>query len=118
MVLEEMGDSLTTMVVSDGQACLDLLEDTEAEKPDLVLLDLDLPVLDGQTVLQRRQEDASICRVPTIILSNSDEQETVRQCYEKGANAFISKPAELDEYNAVLDRITEFWFCTATVSSA
>lgn len=116
-VLEDTKDSLSTVVVGDGKACLEILEDDESERPDLVLLDLDLPVIDGRDVLERRQEERSLRRIPTIILSNTSDTETVRECYEQGANAFIAKPGDLDEYESVAERITEFWFDAALLAS-
>lgn len=117
-LLEDTQDSLSTLVVGDGETCLDVLEGDDAARPDLVLLDLDLPVLDGYAVLERRQEEQSLRRVPTIILSNTDDNETIEQCYEHGANAFIFKPGELDEYEAIAEQVTQFWFRTAVLPRA
>lgn len=117
-VLEDAVDSLSTDVVSNGEACLDILKGDVSDMPDLVLLDLDLPVTDGQTVLKRREEETSIRRVPTIVFSNTDTQKTIQECYEQGANAFISKPDDLNEYESVAERITQFWFCSAALPRA
>lgn len=116
-VLEERHDSLSTHVAPDGETCLDILE-TDEKMPDLVLLDLELPGIDGHTVLQRRQEELSIRRVPTIIFSNADDRTTIRKCYEQGATAFISKPCGLEEYDTIVDQITRFWFRTVILPRA
>ena len=114
-VLEDTMESLSTLIVGDGKACLEVLENDDSWLPDLVLLDLDLPVLTGKAVLKRRQEEISFSRIPTIILSNTDDHGTIRQCYECGANAFIAKPGDLDEFDTVAKRITNFWFNTAAL---
>lgn len=113
-VLEETTDTLSTLVVGDGEACFDVLEDADGPCSDLILLDLGLPEINGHAVLAKMQAETSMRRIPTIVFSNSDDQETIQQCYDGGANAFISKPGDLDKYETVAKRITDFWFCTAT----
>ena len=97
-----------------------ILDGTEEDVtwPDLVLLDLDLPTVDGHTVLQRRRERRDLARVPTIIITGSGDPATVRRCYEEGATAFISKPGELDEYKALAEDIVDFRFHTVTLRRA
>lgn len=115
--LEEAMDSLSTDIAHDGKEGLALLqgEDGDGTLPDLVLLDLDLPVVDGQTILQKRREKEQLAEVPTIVFSGMDDEETVRACYREGANAFIVKPGDLDAYEEVADSIVDFWFHTASI---
>ena len=116
-VMEAAGKSISTQIVRDGRECLAVLkgEIPDSRTPDLVLLDLDLPVVDGQSVLEQRRGEGSLQRIPTIVLSGSDDQDTIRTCYELGANAFIAKPGNLDEYDEVAASITDFWVSTASL---
>lgn len=110
-VVEGVEIPVSTHIVNDGNACLAALrgEADSIPPPDLVLLDLGLPVIDGLTVLEERQGESVVCDAPTIVLSEQDDQETIEQCYEQRANAYISKPDDLDGYQAALTSAIEFW---------
>lgn len=100
---------ITTQVVTDGRACLAELGHAAGfgSLPDLVLLDLDLPEMNGLEALERRAADPPLRRVPVIVLSGTDDQRTVDRCYANGASAFISKPMDLDGFFAVAEFVAE-----------
>lgn len=84
-------------------------------QPDLILLDLNLPRLDGLEVLEAIKRDSRLKTIPVIILSTSTAPSDVLKAYQKGANMFVSKPFNYDEFNAVIATIDAFWFGIATL---
>lgn len=110
-VLEEICTSLSLHIVENGKKCLEVLQSKPEPRlqPDLVLLDLEMPVMCGMTVLETREGDATLSGIPIIVFSGTDDQDTIDECYEKGANAFITKPDDLDEYSTVLQDTISFW---------
>lgn len=110
-VLDEIGPSLSVQTVGNGKECLDALRGKPESSlpPDLVLLDLEMPVMGGMTVLETKEEESTLSDHPIIVLSGTDDQDTIDECYEKGANAFITKPDDLDGYTAVLEDTISFW---------
>lgn len=96
--------------VEDGQAALDYL----AEHPvDLVLLDLNLPGLDGHDVLKAVRTDDRTRTIPVVILTTSEEESDVARSYDLGANAFVTKPVGLDGWATVVSQIEGFWLTLA-----
>jgi chemotaxis family two-component system response regulator Rcp1 len=87
----------------------------DAPRPDLILLDLNLPRLDGREVLARLKQDEALKTIPTIVLTTSDTEADIVMSYELHANCFLSKPVQLDAFELVVKRLNEFWFTTATL---
>jgi len=103
-------------VARDGQEAIDYLlgvdEFNRGIKPRLpavVLLDLRLPKLDGHEVLQRIRADARTRLLPVVILTSSDEDSDVRRSYEYGANSFVSKPVNIDEFTEAVSGLGLYW---------
>jgi len=98
-------------VVMNGDKALTLLRGTGGERlgprPDLVLLDLDLPVTEGKEILReiRRLE----CTVPVVVFTGSDAEEDVEEAYRLGANCYVVKPADFEEYLSCVRKIVGFW---------
>ncbi len=113
--LEEADPSVSSSVVHGGSDCLAVLhgEDESMSYPDLVLLDLDLPDITGFVVLETRAENPVLCQIPTVVVSGRDDSETVLQCYEQGANGFISKPDDFDGYLSIAETVVQHWFSLA-----
>ncbi|MBI2923412.1 MAG: response regulator [Planctomycetes bacterium] len=80
-----------------------------ARRPQLVLLDLNLPGRDGREILKEIKSDPELLRIPVVILTTSGSARDVARAYDAHANCFISKPSELDEYRRVLGSLIEFW---------
>lgn len=101
-------------VVRDGQAALDYLyrrgEYAEADPPDLVLLDLNLPKVNGMEVLEEIKSDELLRRIPVVILTGSEAQEDVVQGYELHSAAYLTKPVDPDEFIDLVRSFEEFWF--------
>jgi two-component system, chemotaxis family, response regulator Rcp1 len=86
---------------------------THAPRPDLILLDLNLPKMDGRQVLAEIKADESLKTIPTIILTTSDADADILKSYELQANCFLSKPVQLDEFEKLVRSINDFWLTTA-----
>lgn len=100
-------------VTTDGQEALDFLfqraDYADAPVPDLVLLDLNLPRIDGKEVLREIRNDPDLQRLPVIILTSSAAQQDVIESYELQTNAYLTKPVSPDEFVALVRSIEEFW---------
>lgn len=101
-------------VVTDGAAALDYLHREgkyqDAPRPDMVLLDLDLPRKNGNEVLKEIKSDPLLRRIPVMILSTSAADTDLQRAYDLHANCYITKPGNLDEYLHVVRSIEQFWF--------
>ena len=82
----------------------------DASRPDLILLDLNLPKKDGREVLAEIKADAQLRRIPVVVLTTSCAEKDILETYDLHANCFITKPVNLDQFSAVVKAIEEFWF--------
>lgn len=98
----------------DGDCALDFLEQN-ALRPSLILLDLNLPGTDGREALSIIKTNPALKKIPVVILSNSNNEIDVETCYEVGANAYIQKPTDHDEFIAVVKSINTYWFKYTTL---
>ncbi len=100
-------------VVSDGIQAMDFLYRRgafgDAPRPDLILLDLNLPRKDGREVLAEVKAAESFKAIPIVILTSSSAEEDILRTYKLHANAYISKPVDLDQFIRVVRSIEEFW---------
>ena len=100
-------------VASDGVEAMAFLrrEGTyaDAPRPDLILLDLNLPKMDGREVLALIKEDEGLKKIPTVILTTSDSEADIIKSYQLQANCYLSKPVQLDEFNLLVKSINDFW---------
>lgn len=101
-------------VVEDGIQAMAFLRHeapyTSAPRPDLVLLDLNLPRKHGHKVLREIKEDSQLRGIPVIILTTSTAVADINLCYEDHANCYISKPVDFDQFEKVVHEIESFWF--------
>ena len=100
-------------VAADGVEAMSFLrkEGThgEAPRPDLILLDLNLPRMDGREVLAHIKADAGLRTIPTVILTTSDSEADIVHSYELQANCYLSKPVQLEAFEALVKSINDFW---------
>ena len=100
-------------VVSDGEQAIDYLRRrgpyAAAIRPDLVLLDLNLPKKDGREVLQEIKAIEELRRIPVVVLTTSKEEEDVLRAYNLAANCYVTKPVEFDQFMKVIQMIEDFW---------
>jgi CheY-like chemotaxis protein len=103
-------------VTEDGVAALDymrLVTEGKAVRPDLILLDLNLPRRNGREVLGELKASPQHRHTPVLMMSSSRAEEDIRECYRLNANCYITKPNTLDDYFGVVRSIEEFWFMVA-----
>ncbi|MER5433515.1 response regulator [Streptomyces sp. NPDC002588] len=103
----------TLHVVRDGEEALDFLyrrgEHTDAPRPDLVLLDLNLPKYDGRQVLEKIKSDPDLSHIPVVVLTTSAAEEDILRSYKLHANAYVTKPVDLDQFIAAVRQIDDFF---------
>jgi CheY-like chemotaxis protein len=100
-------------VVSDGEEALDFLhrrgKHADAVRPDLILLDLNLPRKSGREVLADIKADEQLRRIPVVVLTSSQSEQDILASYDLSANCYISKPVDLDQFIRVVKSIEDFW---------
>lgn len=100
-------------VVGDGEAAIDYLRQrgphADARRPDIVLLDLNLPRLDGREVLEDIKSDPDLASIPILVLTSSAAQEDIARSYELHANCFVSKPVAFSEFISAVRSLEGFW---------
>ena len=101
-------------VVGDGVEAMAFLrkesKHANAPRPDLVLLDLNLPKKDGREVLAEMKQDPDLRRIPVVILTISNGQEDILKSYNLHANAYVTKPLNLEQFAKIVKAIEDFWF--------
>lgn len=116
LTLEALKDSKVRMdvhVVFDGVAAMQFLrrqgEYAAKPRPDLVLLDLNLPLMDGREVLKEIREDADLTHLPVVVLTTSQNEEDICKAYKLHANCYISKPVDFTQFTEIIKKIEGFW---------
>lgn len=104
-------------IVMDGEAALDYLfhrgkyqNPATSPRPDLLLLDLNMPKVDGRQVLKRVRADTTLRRLAVVILTTSQHEEDIIRTYDLGANSYITKPMELRQFMHVIQALETYWF--------
>ncbi|QTA80601.1 Two component system response regulator [Desulfonema limicola] len=111
--LEESRIRMDIHVVSDGSAAMRFLRNQgeyhDKPRPDLILLDLNLPVMDGREVLKDIREDPDLTDIPVVVLTTSQSEEDVLRMYKLHANCYITKPVDFRQFTQVVKQIEGFW---------
>ncbi len=109
-------------VVRDGEEAMEFLQHTgrysdptTAPRPGLILLDLNLPRLDGREVLRLIKADPNLKRIPVVVLTTSGEEADVLGCYDQGANTYITKPVEFDKFLEAVITVGKYWLSIAVI---
>ncbi|WP_374022661.1 response regulator [Mycobacterium sp. HNNTM2301] len=100
-------------VAHDGEEGLDYLyrrgQFADAPRPDLILLDLNLPKYDGRQLLEKVKSDPDLARIPVVVLTTSSAEEDILRSYKLHANAYVTKPVDLDQFMKAVRQIDEFF---------
>ncbi|RQG90368.1 response regulator [Natrarchaeobius halalkaliphilus] len=119
---EAHSNEVTLSVTTSGDEALEVLrkrrDEDPATVPDLVLLDLNMPGMDGFEFLRTIKADSAFTRLPVLVLTSSTASEDVLESYELAANAYLTKPTDPDEYAAIADAVVAFWFERASLPSS
>lgn len=101
-------------VVADGEAAMDFLHRrgkyTDVSRPDLILLDLNLPRKDGREVLEEIKTDENLRRIPVVILTTSSADKDILKTYNLHANCYLVKPIDLEQLFSLVHSVEDFWF--------
>lgn len=133
LVEDNEGDILLTMeafeeckvkteitIARNGKEALDFLfnkgEYTDAKKPDLILLDINIPIYNGHEVLKQIKADSELKKIPVIMLTTSSNQKDIDRAYENHCNSYVKKPLDIDEFLSAILKIEEFWLQLTTFS--
>jgi CheY-like chemotaxis protein len=126
LVEDDAGDELITRealehnkfknklhVAHDGEEGLNFLyrrgKFQDVPRPDLILLDLNLPKYDGRQLLEKIKSDADLARIPVVVLTTSSAEEDILRSYKLHANAYVTKPVDLDQFISAVRQIDEFF---------
>jgi CheY-like chemotaxis protein len=113
----EASISIELHVAADGVEAMAFLkhdgDHVNAPRPDMILLDLNLPKMDGREVLAHIKEDIGLRNIPTVILTTSDAEMDVLKSYQLHANCYLTKPVQLDAFEALVKSISDFWLTKA-----
>jgi chemotaxis family two-component system response regulator Rcp1 len=116
--LKQTSVDVRLTVAYDGVEALEYLRGSErgvSPRPNLILLDLNLPRKNGREVLAEIKSSPKLKQIPVVVMTGSHADEDVAQAYALKANCYITKPGDLSEYLSVVRAIQEFWFFTATL---
>ena len=118
LIREALRDHAATRVVAqaeDGVAALEWLRDPACQRPDLIVLDLNMPRMNGVEMLEVLKSDEDLKSIPVVVLTTSSAPEDIRSAYEMHANAYVTKPVSLDDFVATVRTIDAFFLETAMV---
>ncbi len=108
-------------VVMDGVEAINYLykngEYSTKKSPDLILLDLNLPKMDGREVLEKVKSDDNLRRIPIIVLTTSDADQDILKSYNLHVNCYLNKPVDFDKFFDIIQKIEDFWLTTAVLPS-
>lgn len=108
-------------VAKNGQEALDFLFKrgafTEAKKPDLILLDINIPIYNGHEVLRQIKGDPNLKKIPVIMLTTSSNQKDIDKAYENHSNSYVKKPLDIEEFLSTILKIEEFWLQISTLAN-
>jgi CheY-like chemotaxis protein len=117
----EANPAIRLHVASDGVEAMAFLQREGAHarspRPDIILLDLNLPKMDGREVLARIKEDDKLKTIPVVILTTSDAEADITKSYQLQANCYLTKPVQLDQFESLVKSINEFWLTKARLPS-
>lgn len=117
---EESKFKTKVSVVRNGQEALDFLNQkgdySIAQRPDIILLDINIPIFNGFEVLQQIKGDESLKKIPVIMLTTSSNQKDIEKAYRNYCNSYIQKPLEIEEFMSAVLKIEEFWLQLSILS--
>ncbi|GGN48065.1 response regulator [Deinococcus daejeonensis] len=108
-LLSEVAADIHVEHVENGQAALELLQRPGAQRPDLIVLDLNMPVMNGHDFLSQAKAVSDLRAIPVMVLSTSDHPDDIHRAYDGYASGYVVKPGSYQEYTQVLDTVQAYW---------
>jgi CheY-like chemotaxis protein len=112
-------------IVNDGEEAMDylrrrnkFLDVIDSPRPDLILLDLNMPRMNGREVLEQLKGDRDLGRIPVVVLTTSQQEADILQSYDLGCNSYIRKPVEMDQFIDAVQQLGKYWFEVVTLPIA
>lgn len=106
--------ALNLHVVTDGEECMSFLRKEEGyahtPMPDLILLDLNMPRMDGREVMKEIARDEHLCHLPVVILTTSANEQEILKMYQLRCSSYIVKPVDFEQFSRVIKLLTDYWF--------
>jgi CheY-like chemotaxis protein len=113
---------ITIKIANDGQEAMDYLLNLNSfndklafPRPDLILLDINMPRKDGKQVLKEIRSNPDLKVIPVIMLTTSDQEKDIFDSYNLGVNAYISKPVRINDFASAIEKIEDFWFSLSSL---
>lgn len=120
--LTQSGSDIDLFVVDRGQTALNYLQQTgqyrDVPRPHLILLDLNLPGLNGREVLSAIERLPGLKSIPTIVFSTSASQSDIQEVYALGANSYVTKPSQLQQFLQKIAQVTHYWLSVVELSES
>ncbi|WP_026753070.1 response regulator [Sediminibacter sp. Hel_I_10] len=117
---EECKIKIELSVAKNGKEALDYLykrgDYTNATKPDLILLDINIPIYNGHEVLKRIKTDPDLKKIPVVMLTTSSNEKDIKHAYDNHCNSYVEKPLNMNEFITAVLKIEEFWLQLTTLS--
>lgn len=117
---EESKFNTLVSVARNGKEALDFLKKkgkySDVQKPDLILLDINIPIFSGHEVLEEIKKDENFKKIPVIMLTTSSNQKDIEKAYGNYCNSYIQKPLEMEEFMKAVLKIEEFWLQLTTLA--
>jgi CheY-like chemotaxis protein len=111
---EESGSNSELFEVNDGQEAINFLEQippyAQVVSPDLILLDINLPKINGHDVLRYIKSNPNLKHIPVIMLTTSSSEKDINSCYSNYANCYITKPNDVADFFKIIEHVNLFWF--------
>jgi CheY-like chemotaxis protein len=120
LAFEKTGLRLEIQVIADGMQALSYFNAASSVSGpdcDLVLLDLNVPIINGFEILERIKSQRHLMRIPVIIFSSSSSNDDIERCYQAGANSYFCKPGALSEFFEMVERMAAYWLEWAKLPS-
>lgn len=111
--LTEQGMARGIRRADDGVAALEYLRDPQTDRPDLIVLDLNMPRMNGRELLNVLKNDPDLSSIPSVVLTTSAAPDDIDDAYRQNANAYVTKPVNLDDFIKTVQSIDSFFFDTA-----
>ena len=112
-------------VVEDGEEALEYLrregaysDPEDSPRPDLMLLDLNMPRMNGRELLKILKDDPDLGRIPVCVLTTSEQEADILRSYDLGCNSYIQKPVEMDQFVNAVQKLGQYWFDVVTLPTA